>query len=97
MLEPGTTRELDSLMDVATGLFVVATTSGSAYILDLDEHDHGPKAVRRGSRTRAPTGRRRSAFIAVYEATVGRPMHLLLDLALPGVASTSRVDSARSF
>ena len=83
---------MSTLMDQVTGQFRIRTQSGSTYLLDLDRHqmcripatndperDHNLR--RDGSTVR---------LLGIAECTVGRPMHLLIDLAIAGVEATIR-------
>ena len=83
---------MNSLMDEISGRFLVRTQSGSTYWLDLDRHGMCRKPVaddpaldhrlrRDGDTVRV---------LRLIECTVGRGMHLLIDLAVPGVDATSR-------
>lgn len=82
---------MDALTDDTTGSFLVSTANGSRYELDLDQ-----RVLRRV----APNGRgaefrlRRDGdiieLVELVHCRRGSPMVLLIDLAEPGVAVTSR-------
>ncbi|WP_158253367.1 hypothetical protein [Cryobacterium sp. N19] len=83
---------LESLMDTATGIYLVSTRSGSRYMIDLNEmkmsrvpaetDPNDDLAMRRDGET--------VDLLSVDECTVGRPMRLVLDLHVEGVVVTSR-------
>jgi len=86
---------MTSLMDEVSGQFRVYTASGSTYWLDLDRYEmcripvwNDPErehSLRRdGSTVRV---------LRVVECTVGRRMHLLIDLAVEGVDATVRLST----
>ncbi|MBG6212677.1 hypothetical protein [Cryobacterium sp. CAN_C2] len=83
---------MSTLMDEVSGLYLVHTESGSTYSIDLDRQE-----LCRMSTPDDPArvhGLRRDGstvtLLDVLECTVGRPMHLLIDLAVPGVLATTR-------
>lgn len=79
----------ESLAGVATGKHLVTTAAGSTYLLDLDEQtivrlpraDEEAKLRRDGAPVR---------LLSILECTVGTDMVVLIDLAVPGVAFTTR-------
>jgi len=80
-------------MDSTTGAYRV-TTVASTFVIDLDR-----RVVRRAPRTEDDEGfllRRDDELITLHEIvelTVGKPMLLLLDLHVVGIAFTSRMST----
>ncbi|TFC38980.1 hypothetical protein [Cryobacterium sp. TMT2-14] len=83
---------MSTLMDEVTGRFRIQTQSGSIYLLDLDRHemcrfpatddpDRDHNLRRDGSPIR---------LLRIIECSINRSMHLLIDLAVPGVDATTR-------
>jgi hypothetical protein len=82
-----------SLMDSASGVFVVATRS-STYIIDLDywsvsrlpgHHPHEVASMRRDGDS--------LPLLHIEECTVGRCLLLIVDLSLPDAAWTLRAST----
>ena len=84
---------MKTLMDEASGRFEVKTESGSKYWLDLD-HQLMSRTPTSDDPGGAAHGLRRDGsavrLLRVVECTVGRSMHLLIDLSVPGVDATTR-------
>jgi hypothetical protein len=82
---------MDSLTDDATGCYVVTTTSGTRYWLDLDRRLSrrvvNPAALR-------PLRLRQDGadidLLEIVKCRVGLPLILLINLNLPGVWLTTR-------
>ena len=83
---------MSSLKDEISGRFLLRTQSGSRYWLDLDRREMcrmpvaDDPALDHRLRRDGDTVR----VLRLVECTIGRGMHLLIDLAVPGVAATSR-------
>lgn len=87
-----TTRALD---DHGSGVWFVTTASWSGYILDLDRRQvfRQPDGAGPGTTVLRRDGHP-VRLIAVVRCVLGEPMHLIIDLDLPGVMHTSRVTTA---
>ena len=83
---------MSTLMDQVTGRFRIRTRSGSTYLLDLDRHEmcRIPAADDPARDHSLRRDRSTVRLLRVVECSVGRSMHLLLDLAVPGVDATTR-------
>ncbi|WP_157509701.1 hypothetical protein [Leifsonia sp. Root4] len=84
-----------SLPDDATGRYVVTTVSGSRYRFDLDVRE-----VRRdpGSPLAGAPALRRDGesvdLLEIVSCTLGEPLVVLINLAVPGVWLTTRESTA---
>jgi hypothetical protein len=82
---------MDSVMDDATGCYVVTTSAGSRYWLDLDR-----RLLRRVPNQTVQKSRhlRRDGedidLLEVIRCELGQPMLLLINLNVPGVWLTTR-------
>ena len=85
---------LDTLMDVATGIYV-AVTQTAAYFIDLAgmQMMRVPRILDRGANYMRRDGEW-VKFLAVADCTVGRGLILVLDLQLENGAITSRGPSS---
>lgn len=82
---------MDTLNDMEYGRYLVTTVSGSRYVLDLTKFTMRRMPAMDMAQDRSL---RRDGEIVdllrVKDCTVGRPMHLILNLRLRGVMATSR-------
>jgi hypothetical protein len=76
-------------------VWFVTTASWSGYILDLDRRQvfRQPDGAGPGTTVLRRDGHP-VRLIAVVRCVLGEPMHLIIDLDLPGVMHTSRVTTA---
>ncbi|TFC16541.1 hypothetical protein [Cryobacterium glucosi] len=86
---------MDLLTDDATGQFVVATESGSRYVLDLDRRvlRRAPGPVFQELRRLRRDGESID-LIEIVECRIGHRMVLRIDLNAPGVLVTTRISTA---
>lgn len=81
-------------MDCGSGRYAVVTSSGTTYVVDMDET----------TVSRCPDRRRKTwtemrfdhvavDLILIVECSVGRPMHYAVNLHIPGVRFTARSTS----
>lgn len=86
--------ECDSVTDTGAGRYLVTTVTGSRYLLDLDA-----RTMRRSPSEifRAAHALRRDdedvQILELIQCTVGKPMRLRFNLAVPNVYMTTRITS----
>lgn len=82
---------METLNDSVTGRYVVTTSSGAQYLIDLDQMTMSRFPRADSTVARAMRGDCSDlGLVFIDDCTVGRPMHLIIDLNVPGVIVTSR-------
>lgn len=85
---------MNTLMDAVSGSYNLRTTSGTRYVIDLDEMSMirypNTAGMARVGRTAMRSDQTSLRLLRIVECTVGRPAAFLVDLDIPGVPFTLR-------